>query len=741
MSVRRVIAALAVTMLVALTLSGSPSGAAFSVTTLNQANTYAADGPYGPPGALWSWGDTGDAQLTPARIGTDSTWASVASGDHYTCGVQTPGSLWCWGSVNTSGQQGSGDTTARQLPTRVGTAAWTQVAAGASHTCGIQSDQTLWCWGDGSLGKLGQGSTTGYTAPRQVTSPAATGWASVATGNQFTCATRTDGTLYCFGRNGSGEIGIGTTSTSQATPAQVTSPAATGWTKVALGYQHVCALRTGNSLYCWGDGGGGRLGTGTTTGASVPQPVTGSWAGFGLGTDHTCGIKTGGTLWCWGVGADGRLGTGTTTDRSTPAQVGTATTWRTATGSHYATCGTQTDDSLWCWGDNAWGQAGVGDTTDRTTPVQAGTGGWPGAGPGPIGNQFCAVRADATMWCWGDLQAVRFTAYRIGPEATWTSASSGDRYSCGTRTDGSLWCWGVNTSGRLGVGDTTARYSPARVGTASMWKQVATGAQHACAVGTDSTLWCWGANGSGQLGIGSTTGYTTPQPVTSPAATGWAAVTAGNLVTCATRIDGTLYCFGRNSSGEVGNGTTATSQPAPAPVTTPAATGWATVSVGFQHACAVRTDRSLWCWGDGGGGRLGVGSTASSSTPRQVADATWLAVGLGTDHSCAVRDPGTLWCWGTGAGGRLGTGTTADRTTPAQVGTATSWVTVSGGSSHTCGTRAFGTVWCWGVNSSGQLGLGSGVAQQLTPAQVTGVLGRPVASGPVANAAAVLTTP
>jgi alpha-tubulin suppressor-like RCC1 family protein len=216
-------------------------------------------------------------------------------------------------------------------------------------------------------------------------------------------------------------------------------------------------------------------------------------------------------------------------------------------------------------------------------------------------------------------------------------------------------------------------------------------------------------------------------------------VSAGARSACATRTDSTLYCFGQNQFGQAGQGNTTDPQATPVPISTPAATGWASVSGGYQHHCALRTDRSLYCWGDGGSGRLGVGSTTLSTSPVQVPGSSWWALGLGTDHTCAIKLNGTLWCWGSGGNGRLGLNSTLDKTSPTQVGTLTTWRTVLGGMVHTCAVRADNTVWCWGANDKGQTGMGAGVGNLLVPTQLTGLSGRPAVAGPGSGAAGLIT--
>ena len=154
-------------------------------------------------------------------------------------------------------------------------APWAHIAAGEYYICGIRTDGTLWCWGSNDSGQLGIGSNTGQDQPRQITTPAAGGWASVTAGSYHTCATRTDGTLWCWGNNDSGQLGIGSESeTGQDLPQQVTTPAPGGWTSVTAGGFHTCATRTGGTLWCWGWGNSGQLGIGNGNDQDRPQPVT-----------------------------------------------------------------------------------------------------------------------------------------------------------------------------------------------------------------------------------------------------------------------------------------------------------------------------------------------------------------------------------------------------------------------------------------------------------------------------------
>jgi len=259
------------------------------------------------------------------------------------------------------------------------------------------------------------------------------------------------------------------------------------------------------------------------------------------------------------------------------------------------------------------------------------------------------------------------------------------------------------------------------------WAQIAGGSVHTCGIDTNHGLWCWGYNGNGELGIGSTTNQDLPQSVTTPAAPGWATVTAdGPPVgghTCAIRTDHTLWCWGQGGSGQLGIGSTF-DQDLPQQVTTPSATGWAATSAGGAHTCATRTDGTLWCWGKNGNGQLGIGSVTSEFLPQQVstpAATGWAAVSAGGFHACATRTDGTLWCWGANYDGQLGIGSSGSKRLPQQVAKSatTPWATVSAGGYHSCVTRTNRTLWCWGYNAFGELGLGN-TTIQYRPHQVTG---------------------
>ncbi|ABK52733.1 BNR repeat domain protein [Acidothermus cellulolyticus 11B] len=343
-----------------------------------------------------------------------------------------------------------------------------------------------------------------------------------------------------------------------------------------------------------------------------------------------------GALYSVGANANGQLGLGDTSVHYSPVQVGTSQ-WKQVGGGARHACGVRSDNSLWCWGSNATGQLGIGNNTDQYSPVQPQT------------------------------------------NTNFSMAVGGDDFSCAIRGDGTLWCWGGNGNGQLGTGDTTSRLQPVQIGTAT-WTTVTAGLYHACGIQTDGSLWCWGANGSGQLGLGSNSpsSYLTPTRVGT--ATTWTSVAAGYLSTCATKSDGTLWCWGDNTHGQLGIGNTLP-QYSPTQVS---GTSWVTVSAGQYTACAIRTNGTLWCWGENSNGEVGIGNTNTPQlTPQQVTTATnWNTVSLGYQHTCATRSDGTGWCWGNNTNGQLGQGNTTQQTLPVQLPFATVQAVFSGSQSN-----------------------------------------------------------
>jgi alpha-tubulin suppressor-like RCC1 family protein len=295
-----------------------------------------------------------------------------------------------------------------------------------------------------------------------------------------------------------------------------------------------------------------------------------------------------------------------------------------------------------------------------------------------------------------------------------SKVSAGGNVTCAKKSDGTLWCWG--TGGQVGDGTTMNRSTPVQVLSSTV--DVAVGGNHSCAIISGGTLWCWGANADGQLGDGTNTARTTPVQVTALGAT-VAQVSSGYAHTCARKLDGTLWCWGYNQYGQIGD-ETMTSSNVPVQVHV-VGTSVKQVSLGTYFTCALRTDGTLWCFGYNGGMTIGVGLPDTwILTPSQLTTlgTDVLQVTTGDSHGCVRRSDFSVWCWGWNNVGQVGDGTTTDRSLPVAATAVTSIAKdIAAGAFHNCIIESDDTVWCWGYNFNGMLGNGTTSNYSLTPVQ------------------------
>ena len=321
----------------------------------------------------------------------------------------------------------------------------------------------------------------------------------------------------------------------------------------------------------------------------------------------------------------------------------------------------------------------------------------------------------------------------------WKQVSCGFGHTAGIKSDGTLWLWGYEpliqrtTTGKLGDNTVVGKSSPVQTITrGNNWEQVSCGDNHTAAIKTDGTLWMWGSNSYGALGENTLANKSSPvQTVTF--GTNWKQAACGGQHTAAIKTDGTLWCWGRNFDGQLGDNTNGYKK---SPVqTTALGTNWNQVSCGGLHTAAIKTDGTLWCWGENEYGALGQGELSSknfrfkSSPVQTIAFGTnWKQVSCGHRHTAAIKTDGTLWCWGWNDYGQIGDGNRSYKTRYSPVQTTafgTNWKQVSCGSTHTAAIKA-GQLFCWGENTFGQFGNnlvkigGNGKERNLNPIRAFG---------------------
>lgn len=807
---------------------------------------------------------------TIAVQGSNKTVTSVTTGGDFVCAVSS-GEAYCWGR-NSNGQLGNGNTTTQNKPTKVranpGDALYgktvTSIRAGADHVCVIAenspatANNNVYCWGLGTSGQLGNGGSSSSTV------------AVKATGNGFenqhvnrlNTGTNTPGAVtcgltsetsaipstsvnaYCWGNNSNGQLGVNAVGGTRTSPTRVTDPlnalAGRQIRDIAAGHVHTCVV-TNDSLgqvYCWGNnntlgGSTGVFGIGSTSNYNqaypqtpVPQASLGNQPATNIaaGSWNTCAIA-GTKVYCWGNNGRGQLGNGTTNSTSSPvaanadpvtseANIGATdvdidSDFTCAVFNSKAKCwGENTDDNndgltgqlgfgiagsygpnpltvkapvegksatavstgfqhgcaiangqLFCWGKNSDSQLGTNNTISTNTPIapvdsQLNTSSTNIATAISAGTDHtCAVIA-SSAYCWGSNangqlgnsdasdqnQPTLVSGALVGKTVTLVTA--GDRFSCAATDSYQLYCWGRNTYGQLG-NNTSGSNSTSPVAVtmpagSGVITALSAGTDHVCAVinvnvGVSPNLpeYCWGLNSSRQLGDGTATNRLVPTRVTNSAAMG--KISAGSTYSCATQTtDAYLYCWGVNgTNGMLGNNGAAATQYAATRISTGAIStnNVSGVTTGTNVACAIlnNTAKNV-CWGLGTSMQLANSPTASSKIP-VVSSATGSMNGKtvslmdsGSDHTCAVAGDNSLICWGMGANGRLGNGATGN-SNPVTINSsgaiASRTVTaVSAGTSHSCAI-ADGLVFCWGNYLNGRLGLGNGINSDVTsPSQV-----------------------
>ena len=600
---------------------------------------------------VWGSGESGnlanfDANGSPVALSSSiKSWTFITGGNTQVIGLRSDGLLFAWGSNNSAGALGLGNTFNQLLnsPTQIGTSSWIAVAAGNSHTLAIRHGGTLFSWGQNAVGELGLGDTIARSSPTQIGTSSWTSLGRINPNSTISAAIRQGGNLFTWGYNARGALASGDI-IERSSPIQVGTSV---WSSVAITSDFAMAIRQGGTLFAWGARVGGKLGNYIN---GVTPPTNISWRSLVRGEGSSFGIDSNYKLWAWGSNSGGMLGLGDIVNRISPVLVGNSS-WTMVAPTNNYTLAIRSDNTLWSWGVNNVGQLGLNDVVYRSSPVQVGSSAWSFVAIGNYGDMSMGIRQGGTAFAWG----------------------SGSNYIDG-------------------VGNPSDQYrsSPTQLNS-GVWKTIASVASQAVAIRSDNTLWTWGQDINGLSGL-----YDPSGQLTVPS-TSWAQVASGGSHGAALSSAGKLFVWGQNQYGQVGNGNNSSSTPYEWAGT------YSYISLGRYSTFAIDTVGRLWVVGSNEQGQLGLGDTINVYSPTQLGTSSWVFVDSGMSSTGAIRQGGTLFTWGMNEGGMLGTGDQQNRSSPTQIGTS-SWHAVAMGWNHALGIDSARRLYTWGSNNYGQLG-------------------------------------
>jgi len=698
-------------------------------------------------GELYGWGANGAGQLginatnnrsSPTLV-ANSGYTDVSIGEGHTLGLASGNLLFAWGN-NLEGQLGDGTTILKSSPVQIGSSSFTFISAASRFSQAIRLDGGLFAWGLNTSGQIGTNNQIGRSSPVQV---GTSSWSLVASSlvSGWVIGTTSDKTAYGWGANGSGQLGNNTTIT-RSSPTLVASsivgnysvPIQVGtlsWNAISTGGTHTIALRSDNLLFAWGLNTSGQLGDNTAISKSSPVQIgTSSWTAVTAGeADSSFAIRSDNTLWTWGNVTTNLTGGNILTE-----------SWQQVTNNANSSIGLRADGTLWTWGENSFGQIGNNTTINRSSPVQiASDKSWLKLGENNnVNNAVAAIDSNYKLWVWGRNNtgqlATGDTINRSSPvlvmsDKSWSMVSA----SKGITTDGKLWSWGAGATGLIGDNTTVDKSSPVQLSVGTSFTLVSGASdsnRHTFAISTTGLLYGWGFNNTGQLGLGNTLNRSQPTLLASPFDTfSWNFVSVGGTDgtgstgghTLALRNDNTLYVWGLNNVGQLGNNTTI-NRSSPLQVSfVNIPLSWATVAAAASRSTALDFDGKLWGWGiNTTYGAVGDSTTVNRSSPVILTSTgvTFAKITSGYFHSNGIRDDGYLYAWGANNLGNLGNNTTINRSSPAlissiptnlsspvQLGVGKSnWSAIHSGTSTHAAIDATGALYIWGSNATGQLG-------------------------------------
>ena len=663
-------------------------------------------------GTVRSWGSNSSGQLgngtvknsdVPVEVVGLTGIIAVAGGQAHSLALKNDGTVWTWGN-NSSGQLGCGDTLARTQPVLVtGLTDVIAIAAGFIHSLALKSDSTVWTWGDNSSGQLGDSTNISSSTPVQVKN--LTGVKAITGGQAHSLALKNDGTVWAWGYNYDGELGD-FTFTNRITPIKTKNVGSI--IAIATHYGSSFAIKKDSTMWAWGRDSYFNLGNGLNAQGNVPAQCIGlaGVKAVAPGSNHTIALCYDGTIWSVGTDVLGqRMDTGISSTTVYFAQVqGLNNINAIASGDNHSFAMDATG-YIYAWGDNWYGQLGTKVRRAGFLPVAvpglssitavAATKGGTYSGT----NFHCvAIRNDSTVWSWGDggylgngtnnssyqpVQVVGLTGI-IG-------VSVGYSLTLAVKSDGTVWIWDLSQS------------LPAQITSLSGIVAVSSGDDHALALKNDSTVWSWGWNLYGQLGNNTGLGNYNETPLQVKNVHNIVAIAAGDYYSLALQSDGTVWEWGNNFYYQFGD--TTIKGYTPIPTKNRFLSGIKAIAAGNGHSCALDQDSTLWVFGDNVEGDLGDGSMTPKSLPYHLTGLPKaVAIDAGNRNTFFVTGNGELWSSGDNSYFQNCDSSVITVPSLARVNNLSDIAAVAGTIEYTVALTKNGSVLTWGDNSEYELG-------------------------------------
>jgi alpha-tubulin suppressor-like RCC1 family protein len=694
-------------------------------------------------GMIRTWGDntfgqlgngTNEPEMFPTLLTVitgmvsieEKAYPRIDEGTKYTIALKADGNIWGWGD-NYTGQLGDGTYDFRYMPTQTsGLSNAISISAGNLHALALKADGTVWAWGASWAGQRGDGGGGKVNQPVQVHH--ITNAVDISACWDFSLAATSDGSVWAWGNNNVRQLGIGNTTT-QYEPVRLTG--ISNVTSISCGREFSAAVRSNGKVMAWGSNAWGQLGIGNTDEQTGLANVLGGLEkvkSIAAGGYHLLAIQADGTIESWGRNWQGQLGLGNFTGhRALPEQVLNIDTAVMVDAGELHSVALLADGTVRTWGHNGDGQLGDGSSSNKHTPQDIGLSGITTVSAGY--NHNMAVSSDGSVDSWGwdannQLGTGELKMYQPYPVSVVSSDQQGLMNSVGRldgmrrspismnhlhalalNTQGNVSAWGYAHNAQLGEGTSGYGLYNTVAAQSAMDNAVSIsgGWGYSVALKQDGTVWTWGENISGVLGQGLADNVKVAYPAAVANLPGIVVVEAGPWHVMALDGDGNVWAWGPNNFGQLG--VIGGSEKYNVPVKT-GLTNIVDIAAGANHSYALESDGTVWAMGTNDYGELGQGDTSTYTEPVRVKNLSGVkSIEAGALYGIALLSDGTVKSWGSNTWKSLGTGWGAYRALPATVWNLDSVAYIESGDWQVLAVKGDGSVWGWGRNSQGQLGI------------------------------------